>query len=152
VGGVAGTLAIVAAAPSYALATLYAQGRQDVGSLAIATSGLVWATVVLMPFALATLPAHVPSSKTISVAAALGLLCTAPAHALFYWMVSVHGASRSALVTYTTPVFALALGALFLGEQATLPKLGGLALIVTGVALGSGIARAQRRVALAQSA
>jgi drug/metabolite transporter (DMT)-like permease len=150
--GVAGTLAIVAAAPSYALATLYAQRRQDVGSLVIATSSLIWATAVLLPFALATLPAHLPSAKTISAAAALGLLCTATAHALFYWLVATHGASRSALVTYTTPVFALALGALFLGEQATLPKLGGLALIVTGVALGSGIARAPRRVALAQRA
>jgi drug/metabolite transporter (DMT)-like permease len=150
--GVAGTLAIVAAAPSYALATLYAQRRQEVASLVIATSSLIWATVVLLPFALATLPAHVPSAKTISVAAALGLVCTAPAHALFYWMVSAHGASRAALVTYTTPVFALALGALFLGEQATLPKFGGLALIVTGVALGSAIGRAPRPVALAQSA
>jgi drug/metabolite transporter (DMT)-like permease len=51
-----------------------------------------------------------------------------------------------------TPVFALALGAVFLGEQATLPKLGGLALIVTGVALGSGVGRTRRPVPLAQSA
>ena len=67
-------------------------------------------------------------------------------------MVSAHGASRSALVTYVTPVFALALGALFLGEQATPPKLGGLVLIVTGVALGSGVRRSRRSVPLAQSA
>jgi drug/metabolite transporter (DMT)-like permease len=149
--GVAGTMSVVAAAPSYALATLYAQ-RQQVASLVVATSGLAWATVLLAPFAVATLPAHVPSSKTFTAAVALGVLCTAPAHALFYWMVSAHGASRSALVTYATPVFALALGALFLGEQATLPKLGGLALIVTGVALGSGVGRAPRPVPVAQTA
>ena len=149
--GVAGTLSVVAAAPAYALATLYAQ-RQRLSSLAIATSGLVWANVLLLPLAVVTRPAGVPSSKTFAVAIALGVLCTAPAHALFYWMVSAHGASRSALVTYMTPVFALGLSAVFLGEQTTLPKLGGLALIVAGIALGSGVGRARRPVPLAQSA
>jgi drug/metabolite transporter (DMT)-like permease len=149
--GVAGTLSVVAAAPAYALGTLYAQ-RQSVGGLVIATSGLVWATVLLLPFAVPTHPGHVPSAKAFTAAVVLGVLCTAPAHALFYWMVSAHGASRSALVTYVTPVFALGLGALFLGEQATLPKLGGLLLIVTGVALGSGVGRSRRPAPLAQSA
>lgn len=150
--GVAGTLAVVAAAPFYALATLYAQRRLAVGSLVLATSGLVWAAVALLPLALATLPSHVPSSKTLTAAAALGLVSTGASQAVYYWMVACHGASRSALVTYTTPVFALALGAWFLGEQTTIPKLGGLALVVVGVALGAGIGRAARREPLAQSA
>ncbi len=150
--GVGGTLAVVAAAPSYALATLFAQRRLVFGGLALATTSLVWAAVALLPLALATLPGHVPSSKTLAAAVALGLFSTGASQAIFYWMVACHGASRSALVTYTTPVFALGLGAWFLGEQTTLPKLGGLALVVTGVALGAGIGRAARRVPVAQNA
>ena len=86
----------MAAAPAYALGTLYAQ-RQPVGSLVIATSGLVWATVSLLPFAVATQPGHLPSAKAFTAAVVLGVFCTAPAHALFYWMVSaqVRPARRS---------------------------------------------------------
>lgn len=150
--GVAGTLAVVAAAPSYALATLYAQRRSSVSSLALAAGSLAWAAVALLPFALATLPSHVPSAKTLAAVAVLGVGCTAASHGLYYAMVSWHGASRSVLLTYITPVFALFLGAWFLGEQTTLPKLAGLALIVAGVALGAGIGAASRGTRLAQGA
>jgi drug/metabolite transporter (DMT)-like permease len=150
--GIAGTLAVVAAAPSYALATLYAQRRTSVSTLALAAGSLVWAALALLPFALLTLPAHVPSAKTLAAVAALGVGCTAASHALYYAMVSWHGASRSVLLTYVTPVFALLLGAWFLGEQTTLPKLAGLALIVAGVALGAGVGVASRSARIARGA
>jgi drug/metabolite transporter (DMT)-like permease len=150
--GIAGTLAVVAAAPSYALATLYAQRRTSVSSLALAAGSLVWAAVALLPFALVTLPPEVPSAKTLAAVAVLGVGCTAASHALYYAMVSWHGASRSVLLTYVTPVFALLLGAWFLGEQTTLPKLAGLALIVAGVALGAGVGIASRSAQPAQGA
>jgi drug/metabolite transporter (DMT)-like permease len=149
---IAGTLAVVAAAPSYALATLYAQRRTSVSSLALATGGLVWATVVLLPFALVTLPSDTPSTKTLAAVAVLGVGCTAASHALYYAMVSWHGASRSVLLTYVTPVFALVLGAWFLDEQTTLPKLAGLTLIIAGVALGAGVGVTSRSARLAQGA
>jgi drug/metabolite transporter (DMT)-like permease len=144
VSGAAGTLAVVAAAPSYALASLYAQRRSAFPGIVLATAGLVGATVVLLPFALATLPGSAPGGETLAFAATLGLVSTAIPHALYYWLVSAHGASRAVLLTYVTPVFALALGAWFLGEHPTTPKLAGLALIVAGVALGAGIGRAPR--------
>src|SRR5205823_91351 len=147
--GAAGTLAVVAAAPSYALATLYAQRRAAVAGIVLATAGLVGATITLLPFALATLPSHAPSSKTLAVVVALGVVSTAVPHALYYWLIAAQGASRSVLITYTTPVFALGLGALFLGEPTTAPKLAGLGLIVTGVALGAGVGRGARRVRFA---
>jgi drug/metabolite transporter (DMT)-like permease len=141
--GVAGTLAVVVAALSYALATLYAQ-RAGVGSIVLAAASLVWAAVLLLPFAAAAPPAHLPSTKTLVVLAVLGIACTSVPHALYYSMVTWHGASRTVLLTYMTPVFALALGAWFLGERTTMPKLAGLALIVAGITLGAGIGRAAR--------
>ena len=74
------------------------------------------------------------------------VVSTAVPHALYYWLIAAQGASRSVLITYMTPVFALGLGALFLGEPTTAPKLAGLGLIVTGVALGAGVGRGARRV------
>jgi drug/metabolite transporter (DMT)-like permease len=56
------------------------------------------------------------------------------------------------LLTYVTPVFALVLGAWFLEEQTTLPKLAGLTLIIAGVALGAGVGVTSRSARLAQGA
>jgi drug/metabolite transporter (DMT)-like permease len=143
--GVAGTFAVVAAAPAYASATLYGQ-RQSAGGLVIAAGSLAWGAVALLPFALATLPAHAPGSKTFESLAALGIVCTCLPQVVYYSMVTWHGASRMALITYVTPVFALLLGAVFLGEPTTLQKLGALALIVVGVALAAGAGRGRQRV------
>jgi drug/metabolite transporter (DMT)-like permease len=71
---------------------------------------------------------------------------------IFYWMLTWHGASRASLVTYVTPVFTLVFGAWFLAEPATAAKLGGLGLIVAGVALGAGLTRLPRRAAIATTA
>ncbi len=140
--GVAGTLAVVAAAPAYASATLYGQ-RQSAGGLVLGAGSLVFGALALLPFALLTLPAHAPSTKAISCVAALGLFCTCVPQVLYYGLVVWHGASRMALITYVTPVFALLLAAVFLNETTTPQKLGGLALIVVGVALAAGARRAR---------
>jgi drug/metabolite transporter (DMT)-like permease len=150
--GAAGTLAVVAAAPSYAAATLYAQRRVAVAGVVLATAGLVGALVALLPFAAATLPSHAPDAKTVAAVAGLGLVATAVPHALYYWLVSAHGASRTVLITYLTPVFALGLGAFFLDEPTTTAKFAGLLLIIPGVALGAGIRRSRRGSQLPQNA
>lgn len=55
------------------------------------------------------------------------------------------------LVTYLMPAFALAYGALLLDEPVTWAALGGFALILLGVALGSGALRSRRRERAAAS-
>ena len=45
------------------------------------------------------------------------------------------GAARAASLVATSPVFSIAFAALFTGEQLTLPLLGGVVLIVTGIIL-----------------
>ena len=51
------------------------------------------------------------------------------------------GASKSILVTYLVPALALGYGAIFLGEPVTAPAVAGLALVLAGVALGTGAVR-----------
>ena len=60
-------------------------------------------------------------------------------------MIALFGARRLSLVTYLLPGLALVYGALILDEQITAAALVGLALILLGVALGSGTFRLRRR-------
>jgi drug/metabolite transporter (DMT)-like permease len=53
----------------------------------------------------------------------------------YYWLLRHVRATRVSLIAYTTPVVAVAVGALFLGEPVTVRTLAGSALVVFGVAL-----------------
>jgi drug/metabolite transporter (DMT)-like permease len=64
---------------------------------------------------------------------------------VFFRMLAVYGASRTSLVTYLLPAFAVFYGVALLGEQLTLNAVLGLVFILGGVALGSGVVRAPRR-------
>jgi drug/metabolite transporter (DMT)-like permease len=149
--GAAGTGAIVVASISYAAANLYAGRRMATGPAVLAATSMISAFVVLLPFALLSLPSHTPGWKSLGSAVALGLLGTALAQILSYRMIRLYGSSRSVLVAYMLPAFALLYGAVFLSEPLTWQKLVGLATILGGVALGSGALRLPRRTALAQT-
>jgi drug/metabolite transporter (DMT)-like permease len=148
--GAAGTGAIVLASISYAAANLYAGRRMSVGGPVLAATSMVAAFVVLLPLALATLPDAVPSWKSLGSAVMLGVAGTAIAQILSYRMIRLYGSSRSVLVAYVLPAFALLYG-LFLSEALTWQKLVGLATILGGVALGSGALRLPGRTPMAQT-
>jgi drug/metabolite transporter (DMT)-like permease len=78
----------------------------------------------------------------------LGVLGTAVALLFFYRMLNRYGAARASLVTYLLPPTALIYGALILDEAIRLNAILGLALILAGVALGSGFFRLARREAV----
>jgi len=150
--GAAGTGAIVVASISYAAANLYAGRRMaTTGPAVLAATSMISAAVVLLPFALLSLPSHAPGWRSLGSAVALGLLGTALAQILSYRMLRIYGSSRAVLVAYMLPAFALLYGALFLSEPLTWQKLVGLATILGGVALGSGALRLPRRTPLVQT-
>jgi len=148
--GAAGTGAIVLASISYAAANLYAGRRMSIGGPVLAATSMVSAFAVLLPLALATLPDAVPSWKALGSAVMLGVAGTAIAQILSYRMIRLYGSSRSVLVAYMLPAFALLYG-LFLSEALTWQKLVGLATILGGVALGSGALRLPGRTPMAQT-
>ena len=143
--GVLGTAAIIIASISYAAANLYAGRRMAAGGPALAAVSMTVAAVVLVPFALASLPSELPGWKPVGSGVVLGLLGTAVAQILSYRMIRLYGSSRSVLVAYMLPAFALLYGALFLNENVTWQKLVGLLLILGGVGLGSGVWQVRRR-------
>ncbi len=146
---VVGTLAVVLASAAYAAGGLYGQlsvSRASGPVLAAATT--LYGGLVLLPFGLAQLPGHVPGWKPLASVAALSLAGTAVAQLILFHMLRLHGPSRTTLVTYLMPPLALVYGATILGEPLTGGALGGLALILVGVALGSGVLRLSRRAAV----
>jgi drug/metabolite transporter (DMT)-like permease len=56
---------------------------------------------------------------------------------IFYKLIAETGAGRASLVSYLAPGIALFYGALLLDEPITAASIGGLALILGGVALAS---------------
>jgi drug/metabolite transporter (DMT)-like permease len=100
--------------------------------------------LILVPLALLQLPDAVPGWQAIASIAALTILGTVVAQLVFYRMLPLYGARRISLVTYLIPVFAVFYGALLLGEPVTAAMLGGLVLILGGVALGAGAITGRR--------
>jgi drug/metabolite transporter (DMT)-like permease len=150
--GVAGTLAVVVASLSYAAAGLWGQGLiAGVSGPVLSTAALIGAAVVMLPLGVAQAPNELPGWKSIACVLALAVLGTALAQLLWFRLLRRYGSARSSLVTYLLPVTALAYGSVFLDEPLHPSALAGLALILGGVALGSGAVRLPRRAALPQA-
>jgi len=137
---VAGALAVVVAAACYGIGGLYA-GRRFAGLPAslVALGSLAWATLFVLPFGAAQ--ASMPGWETFLSVLYLGVAATGAAYLLYFALIAGAGASKAVLVTYLVPALALVYGAVFLDETVTAVSLGGLALVLAGVALGTGTVR-----------
>ena len=143
---IAGALAVVLSSLAYAGAGVYGQRavRGTPGPVLAAGSMLVGG-LILTPVALFQLPSDVPSLEATASVLALSLVGTALAQLILFRMLALHGSARLSLVTYLMPGFALVYGALILDEGIGIATIGGLALILAGVALASGAIRLRRR-------
>jgi drug/metabolite transporter (DMT)-like permease len=143
---VAGALAVVLASLFYATSSLYTQRRLGVGALELATASVLAGAVVMLPFALARLP-HSVGWKSLASVVVLGAVGTGFAQLIVNRLIGTHGPARTMLINYLIPGFALLYGAVILGEPVTGAKLVGLALILVGVTLASGVVFWKRRSA-----
>ena len=144
-GKVLGALAVVGMAFCYGVGGLLT-GRylSDARPFVVALASTVIATLVWLPVGVAEAPAHMPGWKTIGSVVMLGVPGTAFAYLLFFGLITGAGAAYTSLVTYLIPPIALAYGSIFLDERFGAAALGGLVLILAGVALGTGAVRVGR--------
>jgi drug/metabolite transporter (DMT)-like permease len=134
-----GTLAVVLSSLSYGAAGVYGQRSvRTVPGPVLATGSMLAGGLILLPLALFQLPTHAPDAATVAAVLVLTLLGTAFAQLILFHMLRVFGSRRLSLVTYLIPGFAVFWGAVLLDEPITLAALGGLVLILGGVALASG--------------
>jgi drug/metabolite transporter (DMT)-like permease len=143
---VAGTLAVVTASFMYATGSLYAQTHvENIDPIVLVTGSTIAGTILLLPLALAQAPASFPGWELWAAVAVLGIGAMAVGQFVYFVMLEQHGSTKAALVTYLLPGMALVLGIVFLDEPLTAAAVAGLALVLIGVALGSGVLRSSRR-------
>ena len=148
----AGTFAVVLASLSYAFGGIYGQLRvKTVSGPVLAAGSMLAGGLILLPFAMLQLPTETPSADVVASLLALTIVGGAFAQLMLFRMLRLFGSRRLSLVTFLIPGFAVLYGATILDEPLTAAALGGLALILTGVALASGQrllrARAREKVA-----
>jgi drug/metabolite transporter (DMT)-like permease len=130
--------AIVIAILGYAVGPLIVQRHlAGVDEIAAVAVSLAIASVILLPMAVWTLPPHLPSAMSFVSIGALGLLSTAAALLLYFYVIHAAGAARASIVAYVSPAIAALLGVTVLHEQFGLGLAAGLALVLFGSALGS---------------
>jgi drug/metabolite transporter (DMT)-like permease len=133
-----GAVAILSAALSYAIGAMYAKTQftgAGVPPIVMSFFSCTAAALMTLPFAAVTLPGSSPDLGEIAAVVSLGVIGTALAFFLYYSVIAEAGASRALLVGYMIPPTALLYGALLLDEEITPAAIGGLVLILTGVAL-----------------
>ena len=138
-GRLLGAVAVVGMAFCYAIgALLMARHLRTVPPITIALASTSVAAVALLPAGIVQAPHSTPGWKEIASVVALGVPGTAIAYLLFFALITGAGAAYAALVTYIIPPISLAYDAIFLGERFGGTAFGGLALVLAGVALGTG--------------
>jgi drug/metabolite transporter (DMT)-like permease len=151
-GKVLGAIAVVGMALCYATGQLLAARQlSGVPPAVVAFATTAVAAIAMAPLGIAQAPHHVPHWKTIGAVLALAIPLTALAFLLFYAIIAGAGAAYASLVTYLVPPIALLYGAIFLGERFGAAAIGGLALILGGVALGTGRLRVRRRALVSEA-
>jgi drug/metabolite transporter (DMT)-like permease len=145
-----GGMAMIGAAACYALGGFVVKGRYGrLTSMQTSLVSLSVTSVITLPIAVATAPSETPGLGAVGALVALGAIGTALAFVIFYKLIAEVGAGRASLVSYLAPGVALFYGALFRDEAITVAAVGGLVLILGGVALASRRSREPEPVASA---
>ena len=144
--GVAGQLAVLGAAASYACAGLYGRRLSALSPVGASAGMLIAATLALFPVAaVAEQPWHAsPRAITLAALLALAVLSTALGYVVYFRVLATAGPTNLLLVTFLMPVGALALGAAVLGERPRGTSLAGMLVIFAGLAIIDGRLVARR--------
>jgi drug/metabolite transporter (DMT)-like permease len=114
----AGVGCMLLATVGYAIGPLIIQRHlSELDSIGPIAASLLAASLVLLIPAALTFPRSVPSGLALGSIAVLGLICTAAAMLLMFYLVGHAGASRASVITYINPIVATLLGMLILHER-----------------------------------
>jgi drug/metabolite transporter (DMT)-like permease len=131
--GWAGVGCMLVSTLCYAVGPLIIQrhlhGLDSIGPLAASLG--VASAILLIPAALG-IPSSLPSANALASIAVLGIVCTAVAMLLMFYLVRHAGASRASVITYINPVVATLLGVLVLDEHLGIGGFIAFALILLG--------------------
>jgi drug/metabolite transporter (DMT)-like permease len=131
--GWAGVGCMLLATLGYAIGPLIIQ-RQfgELESIGPIAASLLVASLALLVPALVDFPRQLPSATALASIGILGVVCTAVAMLLMFYLVSHAGASRATVITYINPAVATILGVLLLHERLGAGGYVAFALILLG--------------------
>jgi drug/metabolite transporter (DMT)-like permease len=148
-----GGLMVVLASVGYAIGG-FALKRWFTGyqPLALVAGTMSASALMTLPLMLIDLPDHV-GTDTVGAMCALGLGGTGIAFVIYYTLNHAIGPTRTSLVAYIAPVFAVVYGVTLLDESLTLGTVAGLLLILAGswLAAQGGMPRWLNRSGLSRS-
>jgi len=129
----AGVGCLLLATLGYALASIVVQKHlTNIDEMAAVAVSLAIAAVVLFPAALLSAPAHLPGLVSLASVGVLGVICTALALLLYFYLIQRAGAARASVITYINPAVAAVLGVGILREPFGAAGAMGLGLILLG--------------------
>src|SRR5205085_11861344 len=97
------------------------------------------AALALVVPTMAFWPAQMPGVPAWTHVALLAVLCTGFAYILYFRLIAHVGPANAITVTFLIPGFAVAWGAMFLGETLTWTMVVGGAVILLGTSLATGL-------------
>ena len=140
-----GAVAVMGAALSYSVSSIYARRLGATDAVQLSTGMLLAACLISIPGAIADAPiVATPGTAALLSLAVLGLLSTGLATLLYFRLVQGPGPAFLSIVNYLVPVVAVLAGALLLDESLSSSVFGGMALILSGIALSELGGRANR--------
>ena len=130
---------VVLAGLGYALAGFIVKRRfKGVQPIGLVTGTTLSASLLLLPFAIATSPGGTPQAGPIAAVVVLGVGGTGIAFLIYYTLLSTAGPAKASLVAYVAPGFSVVYGVVFLSESFTISTFVGLVLILVGSWLAAG--------------
>ena len=131
--GWAGVGCMLVSTLCYAVGPLIIQRHlRDLDSIGPLAASLGVASIILLIPAALEIPSSLPSANALASIAVLGIVCTAMAMLLMFYLVHHAGASRASVITYINPVVATLLGVLVLDEHLGIGGFVAFALILLG--------------------
>jgi drug/metabolite transporter (DMT)-like permease len=129
-------MAVLCAACSYAIASIYGRRLRVLPTSVAATGMLAGSSVLLLPLAIVFESpfAVMPTWDVWLAVVGVALLSSALAYAIYFRILALAGATNLMLVTFLIPVSALLLGVFVLGEEISASAYAGMMVIFIGLA------------------
>ncbi len=117
----------------------------------MAVGSQVGASLLLLPIVPTRPLTNAPSAEVLLCVVLLALASTALAYVLYFRLIVDIGPANALTVTFITPIFGTAWGAIFLGEQVGRGTIAGCTIILAGTALVLGALRRPARILAARA-
>lgn len=129
-------LACVTAAAFYGLSGVITKKyAMHIEAKELTAGSLLFAGIVLIPLVIVFPIRKAISFESISLVIIFGILCTAIAYLIYYYLIKHVGAVKALTVTYLMPAFGIFWSFLFLNERITNSTIFGLFIILLGIFL-----------------